>query len=334
MLSLVLLASSSHAYGNTLAFDDFSSGLNSGGSGWDNDWVIGSNGRSSGTVAFDASATPLDSNDDYVNIVGPGNNLTQGIHREYTSSLSSIQEEHTISFLFRIDALSPDETGDASRGLVTHGGTTFGLGRDTSWALYVQEGNFFYFDGDGSGDFSPAQVDSGVAVVVGDLYSVTVTNRIGADTTGSPATGGEWDLVVTNLTTGAPALNLTNLEHRRNDVPSNAVIGLGVAGATAVLANETSFDQLSIDGLSTAPLAITDFDYDPEAETVTLTWSKTGVASYAANASLDLMEWDLELDDSLTEDRDENPGDVNNITVTFPLSGIDASKLFFRVEER
>ena len=241
VFSLALIGGSTSAYAVTLASDDFSSGLSSGGSGWDNNWQVGANGGSSGSVAFDASATPLDSNGDYASIVGSGSNITQGIHRTYTSALSAPSQEHTISFLFRLDTLSATETGDPSRGLVTHGSTTFGLSGSSTWALYVQEGNFFYFDGDGTGSFGGSATNSGVAVTEGDLYSVTINNRIGANTN-TINTGGEWDLLVTNLSTGTIALSETNLEFRATSVPSAAIIGLGVAGP-----NTTSFDQVSVD---------------------------------------------------------------------------------------
>ena len=237
-MSLALLTTS-HAV--TIASDDFSSGATSGGSGWDNNWQIGSNGGSAGSVDLGALTTPLDGNGNYANIVGSGGNPTQGIHRNYTSALSSgTNQEHTISFLFRLDTL-PAATGDPSRGLVTHGATSFGLGGDSTWAFYVQEGTFRYFDGDGSGSFGGAATDSGVTAAVGDLYSVSINNRIGADTTG-PTTGGEWDLLVTNLSTSTTALDLSDLEFRTNTAPTAAFIGLGVAGS-----NVTSFDQLSVD---------------------------------------------------------------------------------------
>lgn len=241
MLSLALLGSSTAAYAVTIASDDYSSGLNSGGSGWNNNWTTGANGGSTGSVDFGASTTPIGGNGNYADITGSGGNATQGIHRSYTSALTTIGDEHTISFLFRLDTLSATATGDASRGLVTQGGTAFGLSGNSSWALYVQNGNFFYFDGDGTGSFNGSATDSGVSATAGDLYSANVTNRIGADTVG-PATGGEWDLLLTNLTTGATALSLTDLEFRRTTVPTTGDIGLGSAGP-----NATSFDQVSVD---------------------------------------------------------------------------------------
>ena len=65
--SLILL-SSSHAV--TIASDDFSSGAASGGSGWDNNWQVGANGGSTGSVDLNASTTPLNANGNYANIVG------------------------------------------------------------------------------------------------------------------------------------------------------------------------------------------------------------------------------------------------------------------------
>ena len=117
------LFTSAHAV--TIASDDFSSGATSGGSGWDNNWQIGGNGGGGGAVTLNASTSPLGGNGDYANITGTGNNNTRGAHRNYTSALTNIGDEHTISFLFRIDDL-PVATGDPSRGLVTHGATSFG----------------------------------------------------------------------------------------------------------------------------------------------------------------------------------------------------------------
>jgi hypothetical protein len=85
-------------------------------------------------------------------------------------------------------------------------------------------------------------------------------------------------------------------------------------------------------------LVITEIDFKPEAipsPTVTLTWSKTRAVSYVARFSPDMSNWGSDLDDGVTVDRDENPDDVNHITVTFPLNGPldNATELFFRIEE-
>ncbi|MFT4546199.1 MAG: hypothetical protein ACI8XO_003213 [Verrucomicrobiales bacterium] len=84
--------------------------------------------------------------------------------------------------------------------------------------------------------------------------------------------------------------------------------------------------------------AITEIDYAPDAEpnpTITLTWRKTGATSYRAAYSFDLGDWGSDLDDSISEDRDERTDDAEQMTVTFPLTGDQVTKLevFFRIEE-
>lgn len=86
------------------------------------------------------------------------------------------------------------------------------------------------------------------------------------------------------------------------------------------------------------PFIITEIDYAPDAEPnpmVTLTWPKTGAASYVVKYSLDLTNWDSDLDDGVTAESDENPGDPDHITVTLPLDDDleNESALFFRIEE-
>ena len=78
--------------------------------------------------------------------------------------------------------------------------------------------------------------------------------------------------------------------------------------------------------------AITEISYDADADTVTLTWSKTSAASYIAKVSPDMTDWDADLDDGITAMSDENPDDADRITVTFPLTGIADERLFFRIE--
>ena len=86
------------------------------------------------------------------------------------------------------------------------------------------------------------------------------------------------------------------------------------------------------------PFAITEIEYDPDAvdgPTVTLTWRNSGAATYIAWLSRDLIDWDEDLDDSVTAEDDDRPADAEHITVTFPLEGdrADAEELFFRIEE-
>ena len=86
-----------------------------------------------------------------------------------------------------------------------------------------------------------------------------------------------------------------------------------------------------------APFVITEIDYAPDADpnpTVTLTWSKSGAASYIVKVSTDMSNWGEHLYDSITEEDDENTEDTEHITATFPLEGNrgDAAALFFRIE--
>ena len=83
-----------------------------------------------------------------------------------------------------------------------------------------------------------------------------------------------------------------------------------------------------------SPFVITEIVHDPEADAVTLTWPKSGAASYVARYSFDLTNWEGDLDDGLTANDDERPDDPDNITMTFGLSGLGADgKIFFRIEE-
>jgi len=91
----------------------------------------------------------------------------------------------------------------------------------------------------------------------------------------------------------------------------------------------------SADGTAGLPFTITDIQYTAESDEVTLTWAKTGAASFAAKISTDLVAFDTVLLAGITEAEDENPGDAETITETFTLpEGFAGSlKLFFRIEE-
>ncbi|MDB4792537.1 DNRLRE domain-containing protein [bacterium] len=92
--------------------------------------------------------------------------------------------------------------------------------------------------------------------------------------------------------------------------------------------------QLDLTVGPAAELAISEIVYDSVADAVTLTWRKTGAVSYTARFSTDLMNWDGDIGDELTEAQDENTGDPDNITMTFELFGLATDgKIFFRIEE-
>ena len=109
--------------------------------------------------------------------------------------------------------------------------------------------------------------------------------------------------------------------------------------------DEIRFGDTFADVVQTNPapelqLAITEIGYalDPElGPTVTLTWSKSGAASYIAKYSRDLIDWGADMGDGLTEDFDEKPEDADHITETFPLSdfGLEEDKdLSFSIYDR
>ena len=112
--------------------------------------------------------------------------------------------------------------------------------------------------------------------------------------------------------------------------------------ATGSLSGWTWFREIDVIGEPAGtrlPFTITEIVHTPDAvpdPTVTLTWRKTGAPSYIARFSPDMSEWDSDLDDSITLDRDENQGDVDHMTVTFPLTGdeANATEIFFRIEEQ
>ncbi len=84
-----------------------------------------------------------------------------------------------------------------------------------------------------------------------------------------------------------------------------------------------------------APLTITKFEHDTDANTVTLTWRKTTATTYIVKYSTDMSDWSQDLDDGITAADDENPEDTDHITVTFTLfeTLTEEPDLFFRIEE-
>ncbi|MFT5109031.1 MAG: hypothetical protein ACI9UA_004677, partial [Pseudoalteromonas tetraodonis] len=120
-------------------------------------------------------------------------------------------------------------------------------------------------------------------------------------------------------------------------IGAEMTIVLGVEDAND-FANRVVFDDVSlvIDGPApTFDITEIIYVYAPESEQVTLTWPKTGVASYAVKYSTDLTKWDFDLDDGVTDAADENPDDGENITITFDITGIALDgKLYFRVEQQ
>ena len=79
-----------------------------------------------------------------------------------------------------------------------------------------------------------------------------------------------------------------------------------------------------------APFAITNIQYDPDADQVTLTWRNSGAATYIVKYSTDLIGWGGDMGGGLLPDEGETT------TKTFDLTafGIEGeTELFFRIEE-
>lgn len=95
--------------------------------------------------------------------------------------------------------------------------------------------------------------------------------------------------------------------------------------------NHTAIDNLSINGtvVSGFAFAITEIIYDPDADSITLTWNSRPGELYSLRFTTDLGDWDADLDDGIPADAGETT------TKTIDLSGTilaDAARAFFRVQ--
>ena len=79
----------------------------------------------------------------------------------------------------------------------------------------------------------------------------------------------------------------------------------------------------------------TAIDYDPDADTVTLTWRSRPNTTYKVFASLDLIDWSRELADSLGPETEGIIVDGDLLTMSFPLeNGLENDPdVFFRIQE-
>ena len=111
--------------------------------------------------------------------------------------------------------------------------------------------------------------------------------------------------------------------------------GLVDGGLGTVTATHNTV-TLTITAGPAAPFAITAIDYDPDADTVTLTWRSRPGTLYKAFSSPDLSDWSNELADSLGPATGGIIVDGNLLTMSFPLTGQDAAAtdLFFRIQEQ
>ncbi len=84
-------------------------------------------------------------------------------------------------------------------------------------------------------------------------------------------------------------------------------------------------------GENASDFAITDIDYSPGDQLLTLTWNSREGQNYAVRYSEDMIDWSSDLDDSVDADAGEQT------TRTFDLKNAgfgDASRVFFRVERQ
>ncbi|MDG2401441.1 MAG: hypothetical protein P8M04_12805 [Akkermansiaceae bacterium] len=81
-------------------------------------------------------------------------------------------------------------------------------------------------------------------------------------------------------------------------------------------------------GPVSVPFKITEFHYNSELETVTLTWDSIPKTSYAVKYSTNMEDWDSDLDDGVKAD------DGDTTTSTFDVRGLASAsgKLFLRIE--
>ena len=192
-------------------------------------------------------------------------------------------------------------------------------------------------------------------VVIGDRDDTTATLETtnGSIVVFSYGMGGSGNTAFVNNVTVDPAMTEVG---RQNNGGTRWWDGHVVAYQTAVSTGSTTYsvtdttapggdgrtgahlvaaEFLAFGAVAGGQLAISDFSFSALANEVSLTWSKTGAASYVINASTDLVGWNVEVASSLTDASDSDPDDADNITATLTLpAGIqNLPKVFFRVEE-
>jgi len=115
--------------------------------------------------------------------------------------------------------------------------------------------------------------------------------------------------------------------------PAAWTMGLVDCGLGSVGLDVDGNLQLTI--LGVPELAITEIQYAPDADTVTLTWTSRPCTTYKAFVTLDLIDWSHELANSLGPDTGGIIVDGNLLTMSFTLTdGLeDEPDVFFRIQE-
>jgi len=92
----------------------------------------------------------------------------------------------------------------------------------------------------------------------------------------------------------------------------------------------TTFSDVT-SGVSAGSFNITAIDYSPSDNMLTLTWDSTEGTPYAVRWSLDMSNWDADLDDGVLGDA----GDSTTRTFDLTAAGLaDPQRVFFRVERQ
>ena len=92
---------------------------------------------------------------------------------------------------------------------------------------------------------------------------------------------------------------------------------------------EVRIDPLAIGENSSSTFVITDIDYSPSDQQVTLTWNSRVGQIYAVTYSEDMIDWPGDLDDSI----DADAGDQTTRTYNLRDAGFNG-RVFFRVERQ
>ena len=143
---------------------DFTSGGLSGGSGWLGSW-------SSGSVTGSA---PLDSGGKYLSLTGLSG--SSGSVRQWNSAEVSSTAAYTVRFDLRVDALPDFGTVNGRLGISESSSNVINTSNLMSWMIFgttnfgLGDGSLptlGFHDGNGSGNFNSALVDSGAPLVSG-----------------------------------------------------------------------------------------------------------------------------------------------------------------------
>lgn len=213
--------------------DDFDSGNLAGGSGWLGPW-------SYGTVT---NISPLDDGGNHLSLTGLSGSSGGG--RQWDSAVvSSTAATYTTRFDLRVDALPDFGTTNGRLGITESSTNATNTSNLMSWIIFAStnfglgDGNnptWGFHDGNGSGNFVSALVNSGMAVTPGHTYRFEVIV--------SPADLA-YAVVIDNLDDGNPAYESPRLGFRRGTTISNPYLTFSTQSVTG--SGDMTIDTVSI----------------------------------------------------------------------------------------